>query len=75
MAINNQDMKEVASKSRYDYFRCPVCGILYSEEDCEIELDKDGQSKGFVCPSKCERPYNQPPYESPLNSENDEEAL
>ena len=43
------------------YFRCPVCKKLYADKDCTLD-----PIKGYICPNNCERPYDQPPYESPL---------
>lgn len=51
------------SINRDDYFRCPVCSILYSDIECTLD-----PIKGFVCPRQCSKPFIQPEYESPLNS-------
>lgn len=68
--MNNQHMKDqpLARKSnkREDYFRCPICKRLYNDNECELD-----PIKGYICPNNCVIPYEQPVWESPLNSEED----
>lgn len=50
--------------NRDNYHRCPWCKKLYHHDECELD-----PIRGYVCPLKCVEPFNQPAYESPLNSE------
>lgn len=45
-------------------FRCRFCKELFRDADCV----KD-PVKGFICPKGCVEPFNQPPYESPLQED------
>ncbi len=49
---------------RDDYFRCKICGQLFADADCELDPDK-----GLQCPNGCVQPFNQPPYELPMQDE------
>lgn len=48
--------------TRDDYFRCRWCKQLFYQEDLVLD-----PNTGYQCPNGCVEPYNQPPYESPLN--------
>lgn len=50
--------------NRDDYFRCPVCKKLFTNEECSLDLDK-----GYKCPNGCEKPFIQPQYESPTQDD------
>lgn len=50
---------------RDDYFRCKICKGLFSDNEAVLD-----PIKGLQCPNGCVEPYQQPPYESPLNDEN-----
>lgn len=50
-------------KNRDKCFRCPICLNLWNDNECEVD-----DIKGYICPNGCEKSYEQPPYESPLNS-------
>lgn len=44
--------------------RCKICKKLYNDSECDFD-----PVKGFICPKGCEEPFNQPPYESPMQDE------
>ncbi len=50
--------------SRDNFFRCKHCHQLFADEECFIDADK-----GIQCPNGCEESFEQPPYQSPLNSD------
>lgn len=58
--------EELKTLPRDKCFRCPICGVLYPERVCT----KD-PIKGLICPRGCERSYEQPPYEPPIDTDND----
>ena len=51
---------------RDNYFRCPYCFGLFPHDQCHLD-----PRKGYQCPNLCEKPFNQPPYVSPLNNDED----
>ena len=50
---------------RDNYFRCKHCHQIFTDDECFID-----PIRGFLCPNGCEEPYEQPPYESPLQEDN-----
>ena len=46
---------------RDNYTRCQQCGEIYPHEACILDA-----IKGYKCPNGCEEPFDQPPYQSPL---------
>lgn len=49
---------------RDDMHRCPYCKQLFADEQCTLD-----PIRGLICPNRCEPPFNQPPYESPLTND------
>lgn len=58
------DKDKPRSQKRDDYFRCKICKELFADEDCIVD-----PVKGFLCPKGCEKSFQQPPYQSPLQSD------
>lgn len=50
--------------NRDDYTRCKICKELFKHEQCVLD-----PVKGYLCPRGCEPPYNQEPYEPPIDDE------
>lgn len=49
---------------RDTYFRCKWCKGLFKDDECERAPDG-----GYICPLGCVAPFIQPPYQSPLISD------
>jgi hypothetical protein len=49
---------------RDDYTRCRHCKQLFLTADAT----RDPDTGAYQCPNGCKTPFEQPPYESPLNS-------
>lgn len=62
--MNNQLMKPL-SKNRDDYFRCSICGKLTLIETAL----RDPITEAYKCERGCEKYYEQPSYDSPLQSD------
>ncbi len=50
--------------NRDDYFRCRFCKVLSPQ----AEAKRDPDTGAYLCPNGCVPTFEQPPYESPLNS-------
>lgn len=48
--------------NRDNYTRCKQCGQLFADEQCILN-----ETTGLKCPNGCEKNFEQPPYQSPLN--------
>ena len=55
--------------SRDDYFRCKVCHQLFLDEQAFRD-----PIKGLQCPNGCEEPFEQPAYQSPLISDDNDSS-
>lgn len=50
--------------NRDDYFRCKICGQLFTHEECTLDT-----IRGYLCPRGCQVPFKQEDYESPFQDE------
>lgn len=57
-------MNDHKSTKRDDYFRCPICKKLFADADCDVD-----PTKGYICPSGCEKSFDQPDYQSPFDQD------
>lgn len=55
-------------KDRDNYTRCKICKELFPDPDPET-LTEEEKIKGYQCPRGCVETFKQPPYESPLISD------
>jgi len=56
---------------RDNMFRCKICKKLYKDEECI----PDPITGALICPLGCVESYVQPPYESPMLSDEDPLSL
>jgi hypothetical protein len=47
---------------RDDMYRCKWCKGLFPDNKCT----RDPITGVYICPNQCVEPFNQPPYESPI---------
>lgn len=53
---------------RDNYFRCKICKKLNPDPDPDT-LTEEQKAKGYVCENRCVESFTQPPYQSPLISD------